>query len=395
MRALRLTWCALASCLLAVGCTDYNNVTGVDVVPVGPSLEGLHVVGNHLENEEGTTVVLRGVNRSGTEYQCVGGGAVFDGAWGLSSIAAMASWKVNAVRIPLNETCWLATENGSADTNYKRSIALFIAMLHQFHIAPILELHWVGPGTTRARGQQPMPDADHAVDFWIDVAKAYANDDGVVFELYNEPFPDSNKDSDTAWQCWRDGCVTTLWAKQTPSASSSPWVSTMDTFQSVGMQALVDAIRPVAPRNLILLGGTQYSNSLSQWMAYAPADGNLAAAWHIYNFNQCVSPACWDGAPAAIAANLPIVVTELGEDDCAGGFIEPLMQWLDGRGLGYLAWSWNAAPSCIPPTPKTPTMARQAGRPWPLIRDYGSGTPTGAYAQAVHDHLMAVTTPAP
>ena len=41
-----------------------------------------------------------------------------------------------------------------------------------------------------------MPDADHAVDFWTDVATTFANDDGVVFELYNEPFPDSNHDSD-------------------------------------------------------------------------------------------------------------------------------------------------------------------------------------------------------
>lgn len=380
MWAPRFLLIGIASFVLALGCTDYNNVQGLAVVPVGPPMEGLHIVGNHLENARGDTVVLRGVNRSGTEYQCLHAGAVFDGSWGLAAVAAIASWKVNAVRIPLNEACWLASSNEPGDT-YRKSILLFIGMLHQFHIVPILDLHWVGPGSYPADELQPMPDADHAVDFWVDVATTMANDDGVVFELFNEPFPDSNRDTDAAWACWRDGCTASLWVANARTAM---------TYQAVGMQALVDAIRPVAPRNLILLGGVQYSNSLSQWMTHAPVDSNLAPAWHVYNFNGCRTTTCWEGAPAAVAANVPIVVTELGEDDCAGTFVEPFMQWLDGRQLGYLAWSWNAAPSCIPPTPMMGTTPRSSGRPWPLIVDYGSGTPTGDYAQTVHDHLLAV-----
>jgi hypothetical protein len=156
------------------------------------------------------------------------------------------------------------------------------------------------------------------------------------------------------------------------------------TYQAVGMAALVAAIRPIAPRQLILLGGVQYSNSLSQWLTHAPADDNVAAAWHVYNFNGCRSATCWDNAPAAVAANRPIVATEIGENDCAGGFISPLMQWLDDKGQGYLAWSWNSAASCIPAAPMV------AGRPWPLVLDYATGTPTGGYAQAFHDHLSAV-----
>ena len=83
---------------------------------------------------------------------------------------------------------------------------------------------------------------------------------------------------------------------------------------------------------------------------------------------------------------LPLVVTELGEDDCAGTFIEPFMQWLDGHGASYLAWSWNSAPSCIP----RPRATGQRSGPWPLVTDYISGTPTGGYAQAFHDHLAAI-----
>ena len=382
MRGPRFSAIALASGWLlgALGCADYPDPLAVDVVPVGLPMKGLHMVANHLENAAGDTVVLRGVNRSGTEYQCVHGGTVFDGAWGLPSISAMAGWKVNAVRIPLNESCWLGTQPG--DNQYKTSIALYVQMLEQFHIVPILDLHWVGPGATSAVGQQPMPDADHAVDFWTDVAARFADDDGVVFELYNEPFPDGNHDSDAAWQCWSDGCQATQWAFN--SDAPPRWVATSTTYQAVGMTALVAAIRPIAPRHLILLGGVQYSNSLSQWMAHAPVDDNVAAAWHVYNFNGCRSATCWENAPAAVAASRPIVTTELGQNDCAGGFITTLMQWLDDRAMGYLAWSWNAAAGCIPAAPMV------AGRPWPLVLDYASGAPSGGYAQTFHDHLSAV-----
>ena len=70
------------------------------------------------------------------------------------------------------------------------------------------------------------------------------------------------------------------------------------------MQAMVDAIRGAGSSHVILLGGLQYSNALTQWLAYRPNDplGQLGAAWHLYNFNACVSATCWDDAPAAVAA---------------------------------------------------------------------------------------------
>ena len=53
-------------------------------------------------------VRLLGVNRSGADYQCVEtGDQIFDGPTDQASIEAMVSWHINAVRVPLNESCWL------------------------------------------------------------------------------------------------------------------------------------------------------------------------------------------------------------------------------------------------------------------------------------------------
>jgi hypothetical protein len=347
---------------------------------------GLHVVGNQIQDAAGNPIVLHGVNRSGTEYRCAqtGGSVVFDGPANDESLQAIRTWpNINAVRIPLNESCWLGINGAHDPLAYKHLIKNYVARLHKYDLIPILELHWVGPGATLAQRLQPMPDADHALDFWADVAATFLADDGVILEPFNEPFPDSNRDSDAAWACWRDGCVSNLHAI-TGSAI-------VGTYQSAGMQALVDAIRATGSTHVILLGGVQYSNALTQWLAHKPSDplGQLGAAWHVYNFNSCRSASCWDAAPAAVAAAVPVVATEIGENDCLGGFIAPLMSWLDGRGAGYLAWSWNRADTC---TPATMSGGGDAGA-WQLVTSYTSGEPNGGYAQTFRDHVASLLGP--
>jgi endoglucanase len=350
-----------------------------------PDPANLHVVGNRVMDAAGDLLVLRGVNRSGTEYECAKNAGIFDGASDEASIAAMATWNVNAVRVPLNESCWLGINGANplfSGQNYRTAILSYVNLLHKYKLTPILELHWTGAGTTLAKGQQPMPDVDHAPAFWADVANAFLDDTGVVFELFNEPFPDSNHDSDAAWACWRDGCV----ADTFQPADGSP-----SSFQAAGMQELVSAVRATGATQLILLGGVQFSNALTQWLAYKPADplNNLAVAWHIYNFNSCSNAKCWSSVlsgAGSLGSQYPIVATEIGENDCGNSFINPLMQQLDASGTGYLAWSWNANAECL----AAPDGNNNGGYPWPLITDYITATPTGPYAQAFKDHLATV-----
>src|SRR4029077_10259373 len=164
--------------------------------PPGPP--SVRVQGNQLVDASGHPVRLRGVDRSGTEYACAQGWGIFDGPSDSASVQAIASWNANAVRVPLNETCWLGLNGGRAHylgSNYQRAIADFVTLFNRAGLVVILDLHWSAAGTAIALGQAPIPDRDHTPDLGGEVVAAYRVNKGVVFTLINEPFPDNNADT--------------------------------------------------------------------------------------------------------------------------------------------------------------------------------------------------------
>lgn len=316
--------------------------------PQGSS--GLHVAGNKLVDSAGGTVRLRGVNHSGAEYACAQGWGIFDGPSDSAAIAAIASWNANAVRLPLNETCWLGINGVTAAYSgdiYQQAIVSYVARLNAAGLYVILDLHWAAAGTDVALGQTPMANRDHSPEFWRQVAGTFKGNGRVLFDLFNEPYPDNNTDTPEAWRCWKDG-------------GSCSGLS----YQAAGMQELVNAVRSTGASNVIMLGGVEYSAGLSGWLTHKPTDptGNLVAAWHVYNGSWCAAQSCWDSTAAPVAGQVPLILGELGQDDGGSDFVNSLMDWMDARGGSYLAWGWNVW-----------------GGPYDLITDY-DGT-ASAYGQ--------------
>ena len=289
---------------------------------------------------------------------------MFDGPHNASLLDDYKAWNSNAIRIPLNEDCWLGINGLNpqySGQNYHKAISEFVHLFTDAGLVAILDLHWTAPGSTKATSQQPMTDTDHSVDFWKSVAQYFSGNDKVIFELFNEPYPDNgNWNSEEGWKCWRDG-------------GTCSGVN----FQAAGMQTLVDAVRGTGARNIILVGGLAWSNSLAQWIQYMPSDplSNTGASWHSYNFNYCNNQNCWDSSVGVVKAKHPIVTTEFGENDCAGGYVTGLMQWMDSKGMSYLAWTFNSWDCKSGPA---------------LISDYShGGIPTG-YGQAIKNHYTSL-----
>lgn len=306
----------------------------------GALLTGLRVSGNGLVDGAGNPVVLHGVNYSGTEFACVQGWGIYGGpADPVRAAQGIATWPgVNVVRVPLNEGCWLGINGTPAAFSgavYRTAIQNLVTALHDEGLAVILELHWSAAGTGLADDQEPMPNRDHTITFWQQVATAYKDDSSVVFDLFNEPLPDNNQNTNEAWRCWRDG----------GSCAGMP-------FQAAGMQELVTAVRGTGAANVILLGGIQYGGQIGRWLEHAPTDplNNLAASLHIYDFTGCTSQTCWDNMITPVAQAVPLVVGEIGDHQgvpCGTAFSTALLDWLDARNVSHLAWNWNVWGSCL------------------------------------------------
>jgi hypothetical protein len=306
----------------------------------------LHVVGNKLISADGQQVVLHGVDRSGAEYQCVQRHRIFDGPTSQASIMVMKSYGINAVRIPLNEGCWDGesyVKPAVAGARYQAAIKAYVHRLNAAGMDVILDLHWTDGRYTgnasacssaEATCQKPMPDAPESVRFWTSVATTFKGDNAVIFDLFNEPYPEKAAHGNQAegWSCWLHG------------GADCAGLS----YQAAGMQDLVNAVRSAGATNVIMLGGLEWSNDLTGWLSHEPADPdhNLAASWHSYNFNACSTQACWTSQIAPVLARVPVIAGEIGENDCSAGYVTPLTRWLNSEAASYLAWTWNADFNC-------------------------------------------------
>ncbi|HEX8917663.1 MAG TPA: cellulase family glycosylhydrolase [Chloroflexota bacterium] len=365
-------------------------------------LAGISVSGNRLVDANGNTVVLRGVNRSGTEYACIQGWGIFDNDGGTTpgdtptnddaQAPLMQSWGANEVNLGINEDCWLninGVPSAYGGANYINAITHEVATLESYNMYPVISLFWEAPGTTKATDQTAMPDNDHAPALWQSIANTFKNDPRVIFRLKEEPYPAGNTDGASAWQCWKNGDV-----QYAANGSLTPVSSTANCsegYKAVGMQSLINIIRGTGATNVIQVPGVEYANSMTHFLdtTYRVTDTlpnpQLMGVADIYPVgNICGSPTCYNSEYAPVIQQMPFLAGEFGESvdgkTCTTTNVDALMQWFDQHGAGYSGWSWDTWGGCLQ-----------------LISSYSTGAPYGNWGTDYHNHLtsMKSATPTP
>ena len=325
--------------------------TTFDFPGINPTVPAVQVSGNQLINRDGRSVRLLGVDATGTEDACIEGGGFGWGALNDAEADSIASWDANAVRVPLNEDCWLGINGAPSQHSaaaYRSAIENWVNSLNQAGMIAILDLHWAAPGSYQANQLWPMADADHSITFWSQVASTFSSNPMVVFDLYSEPFIGQYHPTTADWSCWLRGCTTTF-------AATYRGTTTNVTYSTAGMQQLVNAVRNAGATQPIMVGGLNWAGDpcgsddsgnnggACTWLTYKPTDPlhQLIASFHTYNWTACNTSICWNNDVLPLAAHVPIVTAELGEDDCSVTYINQYMGWADQHGLSYLAWSWQ------------------------------------------------------
>jgi endoglucanase len=354
-------------------------------------LTGLRVSGDELVAGNGSVVHLHGVNDSGTEYACIQGWGIFNGPSTAASVAAMAGWHINMVRIPLNEDCWLGINGVNpaySGQKYISAIVNYVNLLHQYGIYAELSLMWGAPGTAQATYQPNAPDEDHSPAMWAGMAATFKDDPNVILAPWGETSVD--------WSCFKSGCrnqatfATGAWDGDGTCGSDCYY------YASAGMQQAVNVMRQAGYNGPLSIPCIEYANMCGQlpngsdydgstWLASKPSDpdGQLIAEAHVYGLNACDTTACFDSSMLPIRkAGYPLIWGETGEtynySDCPStAYIKTFLTWAEGNDVGTLAWVWDTWGAC------------NTGA---LISD-ANGTPEGAFGAYV-EHNYQTTFPA-
>ena len=416
---LRVSLCALVIGLVACGgsstgtssaVTTTGSTTSTAVLEPSTTATAISIAvsGNHLVDGSGNAIQLRGVNVSALE-----GVPWNSDPWRgeAPDFAAMKAWGINVLRLPLSEANWLGLcgstiSAGVTPAIYKSTIETAVTQANAAGIYVILDLHWIAVPNTCPQGQNPMADTSYSATFWGQVAAAFKSNPAVLFELFNEPqgnYPPTAAD----WTNYLSGGLTGA--------------------EDVGTQTLLNAVRAAGATNVVLVDGLDYAATLGFNPAGAyngslgstettgiilPTDtvspAQIAAVQHYYTGSQFEN-----GANAVLAKNVPILVTEYGDDTNATGDSDTtsLYGWADpgGRaaqyltahgqngasfaGVSYIAWTWDWGGGWY---------GGQGYNNWSLIQDANgtlfspsaysalgnsSTTPT-AYATEVHSHYL-------
>jgi hypothetical protein len=199
----------------------------------------LTTIGNKVVLAEDTSVEVRlvGLNVDSLEFS--------EGGWQMqrTMLEALDNWHANIIRMPVHSKYWFQ-EDAEKQEKYRTLVDSLIAMASERGKYVDLDLH------------QYEYITQSAYDFWKDAAERYKNNPTVLFGVLNEAH-------DTTWDEWRNGGVDTK--------------DDGTVVNFYGHQQLVEMIRDLGAKNIIIAGGLDWGYDLTGIVGEAEGEEGIFA----------------------------------------------------------------------------------------------------------------------
>ena len=340
-----------------------NFVVGADVSRAEPasasSSIGLRVTGNQL-TRNGYDFLPRGFNMIGLlapDWCVTGQGPLAASHFGQAELDAAKDWNANTLRFQVSQRGLAdpAIAQTTRDTYLQRVVdGVQLARSNGFVVIVSMQDQSNGCGRSH-----PLPSA-LTVSAWNVLAPALMSDRHVMFELFNEPAVENTAQG---WVQWRDGGI-----GPTTNLGDAP----------VGHEALIDQLRSLGAKNVLIADGVNYAGRLAGIPLLDDSTGQVMYGVHPYYLNN--GEPWWNQQWGYLTSTVPVIATEWNYHavDCdtpKATLAQRLMTYLQDHRVGLLAhafdvpggtitrdWSWSPT-DCA-------TAEGGSGR---VVKDYFAG----------------------
>lgn len=237
-------------------------------------------------------------------------------------------FNINVIRIPIRPDLWQIVPNF-----LEIYIDPIIEECHRRGIYCIIDWHAIGnpvKNETRQKNRYTKKDniiyyeydsnPNIAKKFWNDASERYKDKENVLFEIFNEPAPDSKDlpEKEISALSWGD--------------------------YRVFIEEIIDIIRKNS-KNLILIGPTNWAYNLSPINENPINRDNIAYSLHPYPVHKD-----WKGNFELLINKFPLIVTEWAfKEETREDFLRatkesygnPIIEYMERNKISWVAWCFD------------------------------------------------------